>query len=102
VREHTRAHRLGDTVSETEKSRRLSEVIALQEKSSLERYRALIGREFPVLIEGPARRGVGMLAGKTPDYKTAIFPAREGLAVGDTVAVRVASATGHTLSCTLA
>jgi tRNA-2-methylthio-N6-dimethylallyladenosine synthase len=102
VREHTRAHRLGDTVSETEKSRRLSEVIALQEKSSLERYRALIGRELPVLIEGPARRGVAMLAGKTPDYKTAILPAREGLAPGDTVAVRVASATGHTLSCTLA
>jgi tRNA-2-methylthio-N6-dimethylallyladenosine synthase len=102
VREHTRAHRLGDTVSEVEKSRRLSEVIALQEKSSLERYRALVGREFRVLIEGPARRGVGMLAGKTPDYKTAIFPTREGLAAGDTVAVRVVSATGHTLSCTLA
>ncbi len=102
VREHTRAHRLGDTVSEAEKSRRLSEVIALQEKSSLERYRALVGRKFAVLIEGPARRGVGMLAGKTPHYKTAIFPAREGLAAGDTVAVRVASATGHTLSCTLA
>ena len=102
VREHTRAHRLGDTVSEIEKSRRLSEVIALQEQSSLERYRALIGRELPVLIEGPARRGVAMLAGKTPDYKTAIFPAREGLMAGDTVAVRVASATGHTLSCTLA
>jgi len=43
-----------------------------------------------------------MLGGKTPDYKTAIFPAREGLAAGDTVAVRVASATGHTLTCTLA
>jgi tRNA-2-methylthio-N6-dimethylallyladenosine synthase len=100
VREHTRAHRLGDTVSEAEKSRRLSEVIALQEKNSLERYRALIGREFAVLIEGPARRGAGMLAGKTPHYKTAIFPARVGLAAGDTVAVRVASATGHTLSCT--
>jgi tRNA-2-methylthio-N6-dimethylallyladenosine synthase len=102
VREHTRAHRLGDTVCEAEKSRRLSEVIALQEQSSLERYRALIGREFSVLIEGPARRGAGMLAGKTPHYKTAIFPAREGLAAGGTVAVCVASATGHTLSCTLA
>ncbi len=102
VREHTRAHRLGDTVSEAEKQRRLSEVIALQEESSLARYRALAGRVFPVLIEGPARRGVGMLAGKTPDYKTAIFPARAGLTAGDTVAVRVTSATGHTLTCTLA
>ena len=102
VRDHTRAYRLGDTVSEAEKARRLDEVIALQEKSSLERYRATVGDEFPVLVEGPARRGTGMLAGKTPQYKTAIFPAREGLAAGATVAVRVASATGHTLTCTLA
>ncbi len=102
VREHTRAHRLGDTVSEAEKSRRLSAVIALQEESSLVRYCAQIGRELPVLAEGPARRGIGMFAGKTPDYKTAIFPAREGLAAGDTVTVRVASATTHTLTCTLA
>ena len=101
VREHTRAHRLGDTVSEAEKQRRLSEAIALQEESSLARYRALVGRAFPVLIEGPARRGAGMLAGKTPDYKTAIFPGREDLAAGDTVAVLVRSATGHTLTCAL-
>jgi tRNA A37 methylthiotransferase MiaB len=43
-----------------------------------------------------------MLAGKTPQYKTTIFPAREGLAIGDTVAVRVTSATSHTLTGTLA
>jgi tRNA-2-methylthio-N6-dimethylallyladenosine synthase len=101
VRDHTRAYRLGDTVSEAEKQQRLNEVMALQETSSLARYRAAIGREFPVLVEGAARRGVGMLAGKTPQYKTAILPSREGLAAGDIVAVRVASATSHTLTCTL-
>ncbi len=119
VREHTRAYRLGDTVSEAEKQRRLNEVMALQEQSSLARYRVAIGHEFPVLVEGPARRGVGMLAGKTPQYKTAIFPARGNLApgdavtgraaardvvrvaAGDTVTVRVISATSHTLTCTL-
>jgi tRNA-2-methylthio-N6-dimethylallyladenosine synthase len=102
VRDHTRAYRLGDTVSEAEKQRRLNEVMALQEESSLALYRAAVGLEFPVLVEGPARRGIGMLAGKTPQYKTAIFPACEGVAAGDTVAVRVASATTHTLTCTLA
>jgi len=89
------------TVSETEKQRRLNAVMALQEESSLALYGAAIGSEFPVLVEGPARRGIGMLAGKTPQYKTAIFPARECVAAGDTVAVRVASATTHTLTCTL-
>ncbi len=102
VRDHTRAWRLGDSVSEPDKQSRLNEVMSLQETSSLARYRAAIGHEFPVLVEGPARRGLAMLAGKTPQYKTAIFPAREDLAIGDTVAVRVTSATSHTLTGTLA
>ena len=78
VREHTRAFRLGDSVSEEEKGRRLTKLIALQEEMSLARNRAMVGREFPVLVEGPARRGGGMLAGKTPQFKTAIFAGRRG------------------------
>ncbi|MGO9265524.1 MAG: tRNA (N6-isopentenyl adenosine(37)-C2)-methylthiotransferase MiaB [Candidatus Binataceae bacterium] len=98
VREHTRAHRLGDSVSEEEKGRRLAEVIALQEMISLERNRALIGREFPVLVEGPARRGAGRLAGKTPQFKTAVFPDTAAIKPGEIVNVRVESATGHSLA----
>ncbi len=97
VREHTRAFKLGDSVAEGEKQRRLVALIALQEEMSLERYRALIGKTFPVLVEGPARRGEGRLAGKTPQFKTAIFPGVEGVRAGDTVAMRVDSATGHSL-----
>jgi len=55
-----------------------------------------------VLVEGPARRGGGMLAGKTPQFKTAIFRGVEGIRVGDTVSVRVDSTTGHSLMCSLA
>jgi tRNA-2-methylthio-N6-dimethylallyladenosine synthase len=101
LREHTRAFRLGDTVSNTEKSRRLSEVIALQEEISLKRNRALLGRRFQVLVEGPARRGGHMLVGKTPQFKTAVFPAAPSICPGDTVSVRVDSATAHSLVCTL-
>ena len=101
VREHTRAFKLGDTVSEEEKGRRLSALIAMQEQISLERNLATVGSEFEVLVEGPARRGEGMLAGKTPQFKTAIFPARDGVAVGDTVHVRVESVTGHSLFCSI-
>ena len=99
VREHTRAFKLGDTVSEEEKSRRLTALIAMQEQISLERNQATVGSAFDVLVEGPARRGEGMLAGKTPQFKTAIFPARAGVSTGDTVRVRVESATGHSLFC---
>jgi tRNA-2-methylthio-N6-dimethylallyladenosine synthase len=98
LRQNTRAYKLGDTVSEGEKSRRLSAVIALQEAISLERNRATIGAEYPVLVEGPARRGQGMLAGKTPQFKTAVFPARSGVVPGQTVRVRIESATAHSLT----
>ncbi|HJU10547.1 MAG TPA: tRNA (N6-isopentenyl adenosine(37)-C2)-methylthiotransferase MiaB, partial [Candidatus Binataceae bacterium] len=52
VREHSRAFKLGDTVTDEEKSRRLSKLIALQESISFERNQALLGNEFPVLVEG--------------------------------------------------
>jgi len=97
LRQNTRAYKLGDSVSEAEKSRRLSAVIALQEAISLQRNRATIGAEYPVLVEGPARRGQGMLAGKTAQFKTAVFPAPNGVIPGDTVRVRIESATTHSL-----
>ena len=101
LRENTRAFKLGDTVSDEEKGRRLVEVIALQERVSAERNRALAGERFAVLVEGPARRGGGMLAGKTPQFKTAVFAAADSIRPGDTVTVHVDSATAHTLHCTL-
>src|SRR5271156_3167872 len=102
VREHTRAHRLGDTVSEEEKGRRLTALIALQEEMSLMRNRAMVGREFAVLVEGPARRGGGMLAGKTRPSKPSIFADDGTAAAGDTVSVDVDSAPGHSLMCAMA
>ncbi len=102
LRENTRAFKLGDTVGEEEKSRRLAEVIALQESISLERNRALVGERFAVLVEGPARRGNGMLAGKTPQFKTAVFAGAPEIKPGDTVTVRVEQATAHSLVCSLA
>ncbi|MFZ0658689.1 MAG: tRNA (N6-isopentenyl adenosine(37)-C2)-methylthiotransferase MiaB [Candidatus Binataceae bacterium] len=101
VRENTRAYRLGDTVSEEEKGRRIAAVISLQETISLERNRATVDRTYPVLIEGPARRGIGLLAGKTPQFKTAIFLSACSVAIGETVPVRIDCANGHTLTGSL-
>jgi hypothetical protein len=42
-----------------------------------------------------------MLAGKTPQFKTAIFRGIEGVRAGNTVRVRVDSATGHSLMCSI-
>jgi len=96
ARRGTRAFQWGDTVPELEKARRLEHVIALQEEISSERNRALVGAEVEVLVEGPARRPDGWLAGKTPQFKTVVLPG-PGTA-GDLVRVRVESATSHTLT----
>jgi len=95
-REHTKAYGWDETVADEEKGRRLQAIIALQEEIAAAINRDLIGQTFPVLVEGPARRRDGWLAGKTPQFKTAVFPAA-GQAVGATVPVRVTAATAHTL-----
>ncbi len=97
VRRNTRAYGLGDTVSEHDKSRRLAQLIALQEEISLERNHELIGSAFPVLVEGPAPRGGAMLLGRTPHFKTVIFPSDGAVSQGATVRVRIQSATAHSL-----
>jgi tRNA-2-methylthio-N6-dimethylallyladenosine synthase len=102
VREHTRAYRLGDSVSEEEKGRRLAELIAFQEGISLERNRELIGCAFQVLVEGPARRGEGRMMGKTPHFKTVTFPGDDTIAAGVTLRIRIDAATGHSLSGVIA
>jgi tRNA-2-methylthio-N6-dimethylallyladenosine synthase len=96
LREHTRAFRLGDSVDEGEKARRLLAVIELQESLSTARNQAEVGQVREVLVEGPARRGAGMLCGKTPHFKTAVFAAQAS--AGDTLPVRIVSATSHSLT----
>lgn len=91
----TRAATWDDSVPEAEKSRRLSEVIALQERIAAECNRAWIGRSIEVLVEGPARRPEGHVAGKTPQYTTAVV--NGDAAPGTIVRGTVVAATGHTL-----
>jgi tRNA-2-methylthio-N6-dimethylallyladenosine synthase len=95
-REGTRAFRWGDSVGDEEKGRRLQRLVACQESISARINRHLIGTEVAVLVDGPARRPPGWMAGKSPQLKTVVFP---GPAVpGDVVRVRVEGATSHTLT----
>jgi tRNA-2-methylthio-N6-dimethylallyladenosine synthase len=96
ARSGTKAFRWPETVSEEEKGRRLQAVIALQEAQSAIINRRLLGATTEVLIEGAARRRAGWHAGKSPQFKTVVFPA-DGTRVGETVPVRVTDATAHTL-----
>ena len=91
----TRAATWTDSVPDDEKARRLSAVIALQERIAAERNREWIGREVEILIEGPARRPAGHVAGKTRQFTTAVVDA--DAAPGNLVTGTVVAATGHTL-----
>ncbi len=95
-RQGTRAWKWGDTVPEDEKGRRLQRLVALQEGISTEINRRLAGAEVEVLVEGPARRTAGWMAGKSPQMKTVVFPGPA--APGDVVRVRIEAATSHTLT----
>lgn len=96
ARSMTKAAKWEDDVAEAEKGRRLQEVIALQEAMAIEINGALVGTTHEVLVEGPARKGDGGVFGKTPHFKTVVFPA-EGVRAGELVPVYIESTTAHTL-----
>ena len=85
-----------DNVPLEVKKERLARLIELQEQISAEKNTALIGKEFEVLVEKPARKTPGAMSGRTRGDKTVVFPADEALA-GQFVQVRIDAANGHTL-----
>ena len=96
-REGTLANKsLEDNVPETEKARRLNEIIELQEEISADINRTTIGTAIPVLVEGDSRRDAEQYHGKTDTFKTTVFP-KENAQIGDIVNVKIHSATAHTL-----
>ncbi len=88
--------RMPDNVAEEVKIDRLNRMIALQNELSLASNQKEVGREVEVLVEGVAKRSNDQMVGRTPGNKTVVFP-RGGARVGQTVRVKVASATSATL-----
>ncbi len=87
-----------DNVPEEVKIDRLNRMIALQNELSAASNRRDIGREFDMLVEGPAKRRPDQLVGRTPGNKTCVIPRGQARA-GQTVRVRVTDATSATLIC---
>jgi tRNA-2-methylthio-N6-dimethylallyladenosine synthase len=87
-----------DDVPAEVKTRRLSEIIALQNEISLACNRPLVGRFFEVLAECVSKRSDAELMGRTSQNKSCVFPAA-GHKPGDCVKVRVLSCTSATLRC---
>ncbi len=80
------------------KTRRLNELIELQNRLSLESNRRDVGREFEVLVEGSSKKGESQLCGRTGSNKMCVWDDTDHKA-GDYVRVRVIDCTSATLLC---
>ncbi len=90
------AKRFADDVPEDVKSRRLQEIIKLQQELSLRRNRADVGKIFEVLVEQVSKKSDADLAGRNSQNKMIVFP-RKDFKPGDYVMVKVHDCTAATL-----
>ena len=95
------ARKYPDDVPPAVKTRRLEEIIALQNRLSLESNRRDLGKTFTVLVEGPSKRNPAELCGRTGQNKMCVWP-DDVHAAGDLVDVVVLECTQATLLCKLA
>ncbi len=92
------ARKYPDDVPQEVKTRRLEEIIAVQNRLSLESNRRDIGKRFTVLVEGPSKRNPSELCGRTDTNKMCVWPDTSHSA-GDFVSVEVMDCTQATLLC---
>ena len=90
------ARKYKDDVPEEVKTRRLNEIIALQNRLSLQSNEREIGRTHRVLIEGVSKKNADELFGRASNNKVCVFPAG-GHHIGEYVDVEVVSCTSATL-----
>ena len=89
-----------DDVPAEVKTRRLNELIELQNSLSLESNRRDVGKSFEVLVEGPSKKGDGQLCGRNGAGKMCVWDDSSHKAC-DYVTVRVLDCTSATLFCEL-
>ena len=85
-----------DDVPQDVKTRRLNEIIELQNQLSLESNLRDVGKTFEVLVEGPSKKNPEELCGRTGSDKMCVFPGL-GHKAGDYVQVKIGSCTSATL-----
>lgn len=85
-----------DDVLEEVKTKRLQEIIDIQQQSSLESNQRAVGNVYKVLVEGTSKRSTEQLFGRNSQNAVIIFP-KEDAKPGDYVHVKVNSCTAATL-----
>ena len=90
------AKKLKDDVPEEVKSRRLTEIIELQNKLSQTLKTKDINRIYEVLVEGTSKKSEADLFGRISQNKVVVFPGKN-YKPGDIVKVRIKNCTSATL-----
>ncbi|MBQ2417925.1 MAG: tRNA (N6-isopentenyl adenosine(37)-C2)-methylthiotransferase MiaB [Alistipes sp.] len=90
------ARHFKDDITEEEKTRRLNEVIALQNQLSVESNEAEVGKIRQVLVEGESKRSAEQLCGRTSQNKMVVFDRGDHKA-GDYVMVKITGCSSATL-----
>jgi len=90
------ARKFDDDVPEEVKSRRLNEIIQMQQKMALALNKKDIGKTFEVLVEKVSKKSDQELAGRNSQNKMIVFP-RKNYQPGDYVMVKVNDCTAATL-----
>ena len=85
-----------DDIPETVKSRRLQEIVDLQQRLSALKTAEGVGKTFRVLAEGPSKKSKEMLSGRNSQNTMVVFP-KGNLKAGDYVNVRITHCTTATL-----
>jgi tRNA-2-methylthio-N6-dimethylallyladenosine synthase len=85
-----------DDVPEDIKTKRLEEIIALQQRLSLQSHKREIGSVREVLIEKVSKRSSDQLSGRTTHNRMVVFPAM-GHKSGEYVKVKITRCTAATL-----
>ena len=87
------AKKLEDNIDEKTKSRRLSEIVELQQKHSLYRSKEFIGKTVEVLIEKESKKSNLHWAGRT-DSNEWVIVEKNNSNIKDIVPVEIVDATG--------
>jgi len=90
------AKKLDDNIDEIIKSKRLSEIVELQQKHSLYRSKQFIGKTVEVLIEKESKKSNLNWAGRNQQNTTVVFP-KKNYKIGDFVNVKINGCTSATL-----
>ncbi len=90
------ADKYNDDIPGEIKTRRLNEIISLQNKLSLEKNKKDIGKTFEVLVEGYSKKTNTQLSGRNSQNKVVVFTDDKHKA-GDYVMVKITGCTSATL-----